>query len=67
MKSKSILTILLLSLLLNIFHDFTIAHQINTDCSTKVEPLDSNKDCDKVDSLHNFFHFSAIVLGFKAL
>ena len=50
---------------LNIFHDYTISHQIDTSCSTEVELVDKSKECDKVDNLHHFFHFSAIVTIIK--
>ena len=62
MKSKSIFIVLLLSMLLNVFHDFTISHQIDTKCSTEVEPSEKSKKCNQVDELHHFFHFSAIVI-----
>lgn len=62
MKIKIIFTVVLFSLLLNIFHDFTIPSQISTDCCAKVEVVDKSDDCYKTDILHHFFHFSALIL-----
>jgi hypothetical protein len=62
MKIKIIFTVVLFSLLLNIFHDFTIPSQITSDCCTKIELLDKSDDCYKIEVLHHFFHFFALAL-----
>jgi len=62
MKSKSIFIILFLAMFLNIFHDFTIEHQVDIDCCSKIELFDKSDDCQKVDILHHFFHFFALEL-----
>ena len=61
MKIKIIFTVVLFSLLLNIFHDFTIPSQVSTDCCAKVEVLDKSDDCYKTETFHHFFHFSALL------
>ena len=65
MKSKFIFILLLLSMLLNIFHDFTISDQIKSDLQVKNSLLESDKGSIKVDDLHHFFHFFGIVLSLK--
>ena len=68
MKSKVMFTMVLFSLLLNIFHDLLIDHQVQTDGS-KVVMVDTSKSikthhtlCD----LHEVFHFSAILSSFDS-
>jgi hypothetical protein len=67
MKLKSIFIVLLISMFLNIFHDFTIEHQINLDCCNNIELLEKSDKCHKIDIVHHFFHFFALELLFKEL
>ena len=69
MKSKIIFTIILFSLLLNIFHDLFIDHQVQTDVS-KTIVMDKSKPIKTHHSLcdlHEVFHFSAILSSFDAI
>ncbi len=62
MKSKSIFLIVFVSLLLNIFHDFMITHQVETAEPTKVELVTLDKKVHvQMDKLHDIFHFMAII------
>ena len=62
MKSKSIFLIVFVSLLLNIFHDFMITHQVETADVTKVELVKLDKKVHlQLDNLHDIFHFMAII------
>ena len=63
MKSKSIFLIVFVSLLLNIFHDFMITHQVETFDVTKVELATLDKKVHvQLDNLHDIFHFMAIII-----
>ena len=69
MKSKVIFTIILFSLLLNIFHDLFINNQIKTNVSKTVlidksQPLKTHYSvCD----LHEVFHFLGILPHFHSV
>ena len=67
MKSKGIFFILFVSILLNIFHDFTISQQVSSQMDIQVQYSEKklvslvSNECNSIDDLHHFFHFSAII------
>ncbi len=69
MKSKIVFTMVLFSLLLNIFHDFFINNQIQTDVSKSIIVKKSTvtKHQYTLCDLHEVFHFSAILSVFPSI
>jgi len=62
-RFKSIIMILLLSLLFNIFHDLVLSSKVNHDCQTNVQLMieESSSSCTHIAvELHKHFHFIAL-------
>jgi len=65
MKSKFILITILLSLLLNITHDFVLYAETKDSCVNSIQLQQNNTPdscCSKIEDLHNAFHFLAALL-----
>jgi hypothetical protein len=67
MKSKIIFSIILFSLLLNIFHDLLIEQQVQTETSMLIVIDKSQKVEKTLCDLHEVFHFIAIIPLFEPL
>jgi hypothetical protein len=65
MKSKIVFTMLLFSLLLNIFHDLLIQQQVQTEVSTMAMIDTLGQAQDTLCDLHEVFHFTAILPLFE--
>lgn len=61
-------TIVLFSLLLNVFHDLLIEHQVKTDVSkvVMVDNAQHDKSQHALCDLHEVFHFAAILSSYNA-
>jgi len=62
-RFKMVIVVLLLSLLLNIFHDSILSSEVNPSCQIKVQLLmekSSSECCNVAIELHKHFHFIAL-------
>ncbi len=64
MRTRAIFIVIIFALLLNIFHDFMITHQIELDkgCNYETTQKSIQVECyNQLDEMHNIFHFQAIL------